>query len=227
MAYRQNYNFPQGSLPAGASFRAPGGYYDEPGIRMQPQIHPSRIVPSDEALLKSLYIHLSKDRWHLRYRPSRNEPVEYPITPSLTGRGLWFQRKEAFFIAHREIDERYVYHVDSRSFTYWIEERFNAQSMLTQAPHGYYGAVQDRCFILHDYVFWLDPTTVHVPTPSSSEYQSDVANSYWPASGEPPASGSDYYLTTDGMYHETEESSMYCGPNFDQRINDWQGGVQE
>ncbi|KAJ8128248.1 hypothetical protein O1611_g5389 [Lasiodiplodia mahajangana] len=224
MAYNQNHNCPQGSMPGGASWGTPEGYNDEPSFRMETQIHPAGVVPSDEALLKSLYFHFLHYNWELIYSPPHDGPEQYPLTPSLSGRSIWMQRMTPFFNAHREIRRRNVYHLDHSTFMTWIEGRFNPRAVLAQGAHESHGDVEDRCFVFHRFVFWLDPAVTQsqqqqIVSPPDTEYESNMADYFW------PASGSDYYLTTDGMSYDTAESSMYEGPNLSQRVQDWQDNI--
>ncbi|KAK5627862.1 hypothetical protein RRF57_003577 [Xylaria bambusicola] len=137
-------------ISGGAGSGNSGGASEEPVFSMQPQVHPQGAVPSDEVLVKSFYKQLLKDRWELRYKPSHESPDEYILPPSLTGNNLWIQRKNAFFRAHREISEDEVYVANRRSFLHWIEQRFRP------ATAGICGATEDLCFVVGNYVFWVD-----------------------------------------------------------------------
>ncbi|KAI0526209.1 hypothetical protein F5B22DRAFT_641357 [Xylaria bambusicola] len=170
MAYNY-YNPNQSSY--GADSGNSGGGSEEPVFSMQPQAHPTCAIPSDEVLVKSFYKQLLKDRWELRYKPNHDSPDEYILPRSLTGNKLWIQRKTAFFRAHRDISEDEVYIANRRSFLRWIEQRFRP------ATAGICGATEDLCFIVGNYVFWVDPAAV-APQPSfNTGVQPSLDSSYY------------------------------------------------
>ncbi|KAI1364163.1 hypothetical protein F5Y08DRAFT_339942 [Xylaria arbuscula] len=138
------------TLPGGAECGIPRGDSEEPTWSMQPQMHPTGSVPSDEILVKSLYKQLLKDRWELRFKPGHDYPEEYVLPRSLTGNTMWIQRADAFFREHGEISEEEVYVANRRNFLAWIERRF------CPATSGICGATEDLCFIVGNYVFWVD-----------------------------------------------------------------------
>lgn len=218
MSYNYNYNMPQGSLPGGAEYKSPGGDEDGPTWATQAQSYPrGRAVPSDEALMMSLYQQLLKDRWTLLYMPADDQPDEYGLPPSLTGNSIWLQRKRVFFRAHREIRERDVFVAHRRTFFGWIQDRFRPGTV------GTCGATQNLCLIFSGYVFWIDRMAASPPAfdfpPSvdcegygrnyyvgGSYYQGD--SSYDAGSGYPEAQGSG-------------SGSQGAAPSVDERIQGW------
>ncbi|KAI1164107.1 hypothetical protein F5B18DRAFT_651039 [Nemania serpens] len=201
-----NYNYVPSTLPGGASFGSPGGNGEPPTWSMQPQIHPAGVIPSDEALMKSLYKQLLKSGWVLQYMPAYDAPDEYGLAPSLTGNSIWLQRKTAFFRNHGEISERDVYIADRRTFLGWIQDRFNPRTV------GIYGATQDLCIIVGRYVFWVDRAAASPPTfdvPSSM----NSGHCFY---------GYNYPNTAGGgsQYDEEDSSSQ-----FTRRIQGWQDRI--
>jgi hypothetical protein len=99
------------------------------------------------------------------YRPDPDEKDEYPSPPCSTGNSLWIQRKEAFFSEHPDIDETELHDVDecrsSLEFQAWIESRFSPITV------GQYGPTEDLCFMVEDYVMWVDITMVSRVSDSS------------------------------------------------------------
>ncbi|KAI0416699.1 hypothetical protein F5X98DRAFT_375581 [Xylaria grammica] len=150
MDYNNYYNHCQSTVAGGAEANYPGDDGEKPAWAMQPQIHRSGVVPSDEVLVKSLYKQLLKDEWELRYKPAHDYPDEYDLPPSLLGHSLWLQRKSPFFRAHGQMREKDVYIAKKKTFLNWIEKRFMPETA------GVCGATQDLCFIVGGYVFWVD-----------------------------------------------------------------------
>ncbi|KAI0532918.1 hypothetical protein GGR58DRAFT_506913 [Xylaria digitata] len=219
------------TLPGGADLGSPGGDGEEPTWAMQPQIHRSGVVPNDEVLVKSLYKQLLKDKWKLQYKAAHDYPDEYGLPPSLLGNSIisfqdnaqnshnrlrrlqWLQRKWAFFRAHREIKEKDVYIATKRSFLTWIEQRFG--------PETTSGALQDLCFIVGGYVFWVDLAVVTALPPFG--LSPDLESGYY---GDDNVSGS--YIT--GYSGSSASGSALCegsSSSVSGRVRRWQGNIQQ
>ncbi|KAI3336962.1 hypothetical protein HD806DRAFT_517952 [Xylariaceae sp. AK1471] len=130
-------------------------------LTMRSHFYPHQIVPSDEALLKSLFSELMENSWELLHHCDSDEKDEYHLPPSLTGNSVWIQRKEAFFNEHPDIDESKLYNASvsrsSSEFRAWIEARFNPITI------GQCGPTQDLCFIVDEHVMWVDPMAPRSP----------------------------------------------------------------
>ncbi|KAI1194866.1 hypothetical protein F5X97DRAFT_327054 [Nemania serpens] len=193
-----NYNYVPSTLPVGASLGSPQGIVEPATWSMQPQIHPPGVVPSDEVLMKSLYKQLLKSRYALQYEPAHDGPDEYGLPPSLTGNSIWIQRRRAFFREHRDIGERGTYNVDLGTFLYWIEDRFNPQTV------GIYGPTHDLCCIVGKYVFWVD--RMAAPAPAFSVPPSmDSGNGYYGYDDPNAASGGSQYYEEDSSSHLNQQ----------------------
>lgn len=151
---------------------------------MQAQSYPPGYpVPSDEALMISLYQQLLRDRWKLLYMPLDDRPDEYGLPSSLTGNSIvsrylklllnsprelrlflftrnglsqWLQRKRDFFRSHRGIRERDVFVAHRGTFFDWIQTRFRPGIV------GTYGATQNLCLVYRGHVFWIDRMAARV-----------------------------------------------------------------